>query len=432
VNTAAIRFETTLLVSALLSPRCLLTKLAFAAGVFYLVGPINFIPNTVPYFGHADEVSICLTCLALARFFVPVDLDRAVASRCRFAGYRTATAQPSRLARLRYRMQSHASTHSLLWRRSLHRLQTRPSTWSRLRTHIAHAAQAASPQNTLFRLLGYRLWWTLRAPFGGGRSASTTIVVIGGASRSGTTLLRTVLGRHPLIASLPETTVFLQRISSPATIADRIGWDAGTIETMQRDSRSQRHFIERFHQEIQRRTGKPVWAEKTPRNVTRFGFVRRHFPNVKIIHVVRDGRDVVCSLRQKSFAKLDGAAADSTAAAQRCAVQWRQSVRAGLRHRGHPNYLEIRYEDLVHTPEPTLRTLLNFLDIPWDDQILHARPEAILDPYETRATQPITPTSVARWHTDLPPQDLTAIHPLITPTLTELGYETSTHIHPAN
>jgi protein-tyrosine sulfotransferase len=167
------------------------------------------------------------------------------------------------------------------------------------------------------------LWWSLRSPFARPQSDVRSVIVIGGAARSGTTLLRTILGRHPLIASGSETTVFLYRVSSPDWIADRFGWETALIERWQRDSRSQMEFIERFYHAILEQSGKAIWVEKTPRNVWRFPFIRRRFPLAKLVHIIRDGRDVVCSQRHHPYAKLDHALWHSTAAARRCAVQWR-------------------------------------------------------------------------------------------------------------
>src|SRR5204862_4656085 len=37
--------------------------------------------------------------------------------------------------------------------------------------------------------------------------------------------------------------------------------------------------------------------EKCPRNSLRVPYIHRIFPEAKIIHIIRDGRDVICSLR---------------------------------------------------------------------------------------------------------------------------------------
>lgn len=276
----------------------------------------------------------------------------------------------------------------------------------------------------LFRLLGYRLLWCLRGFRAAPRSKLTSLVVIGGSPRSGTTLLRSILGRHPAIFAGPETTVFLHRISSPKDVGERLDWDPAEIERWQCSSRSQTEFIEHCAAAVLARSGRAVWVEKTPHNVRRFGFVRRRFPHAKLVHIIRDGRDVVCSLRRQPFSKVRGAAWDSPGAARQCAVQWRNAVQAGLRFRGDPAYHELRYEDLVRDPEPTLRALLQFLSLPWDGALLDtgvqpARP----DRFEPRASTEIFPSAVGRWRTDLTREDHAVLDPVIGSLLTRLGYD---------
>lgn len=275
----------------------------------------------------------------------------------------------------------------------------------------------------LFGLLGYRLWWSFRSPFARPRSDMDGLIVIGGSPRSGTTLLRSMLGRHPQIFSGPETTVFLHRISSPADIGDRLDCNPVEIETWQRKASSQMEFIELCAQNLLARAGKKFWAEKTPHNVKRFGFVRRHFPRAKLVHVVRDGRDVICSLRRTPFSKVDGACWDSTEAAQQCALQWKASVTAGLRFRGDPAYHEVRYEELVRDPESVLRALLAFMGVPWDAAMLEAgkRP-ARPDPYEPRASNQIFDSSIGRWQRDLSAADWDVVALSVEPLLKVLGY----------
>ena len=312
----------------------------------------------------------------------------------------------------------------LILSRRLFRLPAHASAAApKARSRLAAARRGGCAADVLFGLLGYRLWWCIRSPFAAPCDDSRCLVVIGGASRSGTTLLRSILGRHPLIASGPETTVLLRRVSSPDDLGKRLGWQPAAILRWQRESRSQAEFIRRFQRAVLARSGKAIWAEKTPRNVGRFGFVRRRLRRAKLVHVIRDGRDTVCSLRRKPFARLDRAPWDSAAAARRCAVQWRTSVKAGLRFRGDPAYHELRYEDLVRDPEPTLRALVDFLGVPWTDRLLDAAPADGGDPDEMAASGDIFRSSLGRWRRDLSAADRAALRPLIGPLLVKLGYE---------
>ncbi len=412
-------YECRIFAYILFSPRCLLPKAAVLAGFSYMLGPWDLIPNATPIYGHFDEAGFSLAGLLLARLIQAGQGGSPATMRRAPAG--TGTLSDTWLRATR----SHLFSSWLVATRSTRRFHHHTR---RAAVRLGHQTGAALRErdaaSALFRLLGYRLWWRLRSPFAPARSHLANLVVIGGSPRSGTTLLRAILGRHPDIFAAPESTVFLQRISSPADIAERLGWDAGQIASWQRASRSQAEFVEHFAAEAARRSGKPVWAEKTPSNVLRFGFVRRRFPRAKLVHVIRDGRDVVCSLRRQPFSKVDDASWNSAAAARRCALQWRTHVIAGLRFRNDPAYHEVCYEALVRDPEPALRALLAFLGLPWSDTLL--TPDADPgppDPFEPKAAGAIFDSSVGGWREKLSREDRAAVRLLTGPLLERLGYE---------
>jgi protein-tyrosine sulfotransferase len=418
----ALRFECILLCAVWRSQACLPSKISLFIGLGYLFGPVDLIPNRIPIFGHLDELGFVVGGLVSSRLLVPFQLEHYVIRQSGLANYADRRIQTCAES-LPAKVQSELFAQALIFKRRLCRLGAHiTSSARRARSQLRGASTHRSLDDFLFTLLGYRLWWCLRSQFARSRSDCRSIIVIGGAARSGTTLLRTILGRHSLIASGPETTVFLRRISSPDIIAERLGWDPVMVEQWQRESRSQVDFIEKVQRAVLNQSGKVIWAEKTPRNVGRFGFVRRRLPHAKLVHIIRDGRDVVCSLRRTPFARLDHAPWDSPDAARRCAVQWRTSVKAGLRFRGDPAYYELRYEDLVGDPEPTLRALLDFLGVPWDHRLLESTsPDS--DDLNAAAAGAIFGSSIGRWRRDLSQSDQTALHLLIGPLLVELGYE---------
>ncbi len=407
-----------------LSSGCAPAKAALLVGFGYLATPWDLIPDRIPVIGHLDEVGFVVAGLTAARLLVPPNLEREIARRTGYRGHHQSVTR-GMCPILAWR--SALLVAWFIYRRRLRRLTLRISNAGRRsRARIGAALAARSMADGLFALLGYRMWWRLRAPFARRRSDGRSLIVIGGAARSGTTLLRNILGRHPMIATGAETTVFLRRISAPADIGQRLGWNAAEIASWQRNSRSQAEFIERVQRAVRERSGKACWAEKTPANVQRFGYVRRCFPRARLVHIVRDGRDAVCSLRRTPFAKLDHAPYDSVAAARRCAVQWRASVQAGLRFRHDPAYYEVHYEALVSDPERTLRGLLQFLHLPWDDSLLQPVPGGTIAD-EIAASGEVFGSSIARWRGDLTRADQRALRPLIGPLLIELGYARSLH-----
>lgn len=383
-----------------------LAKIALIAGFSYLFVPLDIIPDRIPYFGHLDEATSVISGFLIARLLAQpadhgLDLDDALPP-----------------------------------------------------ANLSAAPIGARKTSRLFLLLGYRGWWLVNTPIGRRQSGMRGLVVVGGAARSGTTLLRGTLGRHPLIVSLPETTVFLRRITSAQHLGQRLRWNPVLIEQWQARSRSQVEFIERFHRAVLAESGRPIWLEKTPANVFRFGFVRRGFPRARLVHVIRDGRDVVCSLRWKPWAKIHrDIPRAAPEAARRCGMLWAASVRAGLARRHDKAYFELRYEDLVNDPEAVLRRLLDFLGIPWNSKLLAAahgggqRPHAFSDDWpddvresferdQIAADGEVFRDSVGRWRDELSDADTAALQPIIGDLLIELGYESdrawaSAHSTPA-
>jgi protein-tyrosine sulfotransferase len=424
-----LRFECLLLEVVRRSRNCFTSRVSLAVGLMYWIDPWQLIPDRVPIFGYSDQLLVTVASLAAARLLIPPRIELRVARQLGFAD------QVEKNAPLIFPLSHTATARSelmtqwLVYKRRALRLTDRSISFCRkTRSRCCTAIYRRKWTEILFTLLGYRLWWLLRSPFTVYRAECRSIVVIGGAARSGTTLLRTLLGRHPMLVSGPETTVFLHRISSPSDLGERLGLEPAVIESWQRESRSQAEFIECVEGAMRERSGKVIWVEKTPKNVGRFRFVRRHFPHAKLVHIIRDGRDVVCSLRRTPFAKIDQMPWESIQAAQRCALQWRSAVRAGLRFRRDPLYYELRYEDLVHDPESTLRGLTEFLEVPWDNCILDRITEEIShssrDNYEALIpAAEIFDTSVGRWRRDLTHYDCNTLRLLLSPLLAELGYE---------
>ena len=279
----------------------------------------------------------------------------------------------------------------------------------------------------LYELLGYRRRWQVLSGLRRTYRSSLAPVVIGGCGGSGTTLLRACLDAHPEIACGPESTVFLRRVSSQVTLAQRLGMPADLIDDLLRGYPSQAQFIEAFGRAVLQQGGKGVWADKTPENIGRIAFVFRHFPGARFVHVVRDGRDVACSIRHSSWMKLPTALRGAPEGLRRAACYWASRIRAGLAYRSDPRYTEVRYEDLVREPERTLRHLLNFLEVQWSDAVLdRGEVGQELNVSErrglARATGPIYLTSVGRWQTECTASEASLLQSELASELATLGY----------
>jgi hypothetical protein len=166
-------------------------------------------------------------------------------------------------------------------------------------------------------------------------------IILGGAPRSGTTLLLAVLGSHPSIYSIDYETASLHPRVRPLKL----------LKFLLLESKTE---LRRIPKE------KTRFCEKTPGNVLQGSEIIDLFHGeVKIINIFRDGRDVVTSrhpLRPEEFwVKIE---------------TWCHYVERGLALDHFPQVMSIRYEDLVAEPEETLKRVCSFLGEEFDGRML--------------------------------------------------------------
>ena len=261
-------------------------------------------------------------------------------------------------------------------------------------------------------------------------------IIIGGCDRSGTTLLRAVFDCHPAVAAGPESWVFTYKIK-PAWLAAEFGMDPAEVRAMRAAAPSLGAFIDRFMGAFAEREGKPVWCEKSPRNVLRLDYIWRTFPKARFVHIIRDGRDVSCSLRtHPKRIRVGDAYVPNTVRRPiaSCSEHWVKYVSAGLAHRDDPRYTEVRYEALVEDYAGTTRSLCEALGIEWTPELLDreriqgARGDTEIVNPEVR--QPLYRNATGRWQKDLSPDELATVMRVAGPLLDRLGYTQGTHAVP--
>ena len=169
-------------------------------------------------------------------------------------------------------------------------------------------------------------------------------IVIGGCGRSGTTLLLSILSCHPKIFAIDIETV--------ALCPDGYGADGMYNKAPNLEAPFQLEKIYQYLLEHEIPENCTRWCEKTPRNVLYFDRILRHFgKRVRLIHIVRDGRDVVTSVHPGHESRF-WVPPD----------RWLMDVVAGRRMEHHPQVLTIRYEDLVRHYEATMRRICEFIE----------------------------------------------------------------------
>jgi tetratricopeptide (TPR) repeat protein len=152
-------------------------------------------------------------------------------------------------------------------------------------------------------------------------------IFIVGCGHSGTSLMLAILGSHPRIHSIPKESAIFLRTDDVIQKTMR-QWDAECATQ-----------------------SKARWAEKTPPHIFQLHRFLAFRPQAQIILMLRDGRDVVCSLKPRI----------GYAAFEDRLDRWIYDNMAGLPYWQHPQVKVVKYEDLVTNPEKELRTLCQFL-----------------------------------------------------------------------
>ena len=113
-------------------------------------------------------------------------------------------------------------------------------------------------------------------------------IFIIGAARSGTKMLGNIFNMHPEVSYKGESN-YIWRLENSNFKNDLLPVSVATKEVKNK-------IWEKFYSNIEK---DKVLVEKTAANSLRLPFVLEIFSNAKLIHIVRDGRDVALSARKK-------------------------------------------------------------------------------------------------------------------------------------
>lgn len=264
-----------------------------------------------------------------------------------------------------------------------------------------------------------------------------------------------MLDAHPQLTVPPETHFLPELIEAAqggkatpeqllATITSQREWgDFGLTEEqlLERfkalDPLTAGGALRAFYEAYAERVGKPRWGEKTPIYVKSMRKIASALPEARFVHVIRDGRDVALSIRDR---------ATKDHPIDRIADRWvRRITRAREQAKRLAHYREIRYESLILDTEPTLREVIDFYDLPWDDAVLdyHQHSAARLEEMKrelpddgkrttlsvelrmkthARTTEKPDPRRVSRWRESMDRGDRELFESIAGPLLVELGY----------
>ena len=264
---------------------------------------------------------------------------------------------------------------------------------------VATARPPRDPARALAQLEALTALHRVGPSVGAGDAGSDLLFVVG-FPRSGTTLLDQVLDAHPQIEVIEERPLIAAMLADLASSGHHYPADLPRL-TPSAIEDLREHYRRRLARHTSR-SGTRYTVDKMPLNMAHVALIRRVFPGARFILALRHPCDVVLSCFMQSFGLNDWMAAFATLEGaadlyRATFTAWESYVRAV-----DTPALTVRYEDVVADLEREARRITEFLDLPFEPDMLafheHARGRGVLaTPSAAQVTQPIYRTALARW-----------------------------------
>jgi hypothetical protein len=283
-------------------------------------------------------------------------------------------------------------------------------------------------------------------------------IFVVGAPRTGTTLVREMLNRHPRIHLFDEVHFFERVWDDRAQIGD-LGSPFSQTQAVQRLRGIVREFgsdpevadvltVEEYRRRLmeQGRTyanllrillqagadlqGAALWGDSSPQDVLYLPTILAWYPDARIVALVRDPRGFLASYKNywrrgvESYRERYNPLTNS--------VLWKSYMTAMLEAERRPDgeaVLRLRYEDLTAEPERWARRLCEHVGVDWTPDVLDvsARNSSFEGNDADRPAPPgIFADSRERWREELTPTEIWVGEKVFGPLMTELGYEAVT------
>jgi tetratricopeptide (TPR) repeat protein len=222
--------------------------------------------------------------------------------------------------------------------------------------------------------------------------------------RSGTTLLEQVLDSHSGLVSSDEREAFARDIFPALWLSPTVPFPtAAALDAVPSDRLGglRDRYFAAMEAALNQPVGDRIHLDKNPpMTLVLPGFLRL-FPEARILFALRDPRDVVvsCFLQYLPLNPNSVCFLTLERTARRFATDlaaWRR-----LRDLIASPWLEVRYEDTVGNLEREARRALEFLGLPWEEQVLNYRDrlktKVVGSPTYEAVSQPLYTRAIGRW-----------------------------------
>ncbi len=242
-------------------------------------------------------------------------------------------------------------------------------------------------------------------------------VFLVGFPRSGTTLLDTMLMGHPSIEVLEEEPTLHEAYRL-------LNYDNLPVATDEHIQAARDAYFETAASFTPLKPGN-LLVDKNPLAMNAVPFIRRLFPEARIILALRHPCDVLLSCFVTNFRMNDGMAnfvnLDTAAELYDISFSYFERVQQLMPTPAHV----VAYESVVDDRDRELRVLFEFLELDWHDAVLDHQATAlgrgrIKTASYSQVVEPIYKRSAGRWHNYR--RHLEPIFPVLRPWVEKFGY----------
>ncbi len=273
-------------------------------------------------------------------------------------------------------------------------------------------------------------------------------IFIVGSARSGTTLLQRMMRSHSRISSPTGESHFfiplyknresygdlsnvdnvkhileeMRRINREFVEEDLKGIDFNTDTLAQQLVTENKSSIVEIISSIMEKNalgeGKERWLEKTPYYVLNIKTILEMFPDAQFINIIRDGRDCALSmLQRKNDLNIFNV--------YHAATIWKQYVdtaQQAAEHLNNEQYFELRYEDLINSPEKKLRDICLFINENFESSMVNFQKSKDPNSKTPMLGKPVQKKNSEKWRKGMSGWDTSIFESIASETLKKNNY----------